>query len=48
MKLQEKEMEMECPKCKTKATVKANNMFDRLYSCQNCGEVIVVKKIIIK
>lgn len=44
MKIEEKEIEVECPKCKTRAKVKANNMFDTLYFCKNCGEIIVVAK----
>ncbi|MEM2089722.1 MAG: hypothetical protein QXL88_01360 [Candidatus Pacearchaeota archaeon] len=44
MRIEEKEIEIECPRCKVRAKVKANNMFDTLYSCKNCGEIIVIKK----
>ncbi|MEM4703011.1 MAG: hypothetical protein QXP53_00800 [Candidatus Pacearchaeota archaeon] len=45
MKPEYKEIEVECPKCKAKAKVKANNQYDTFYSCSNCGELIVVKKL---
>ena len=48
MKYEEQYVEIECPQCKTKANVKANTMFDTLYSCQKCGEIITIKKIVIK
>jgi predicted RNA-binding Zn-ribbon protein involved in translation (DUF1610 family) len=48
MKLEEQQVEVECPKCKTKSMVKTNTMFDTLYSCEKCGEVITVKKMVVK
>jgi hypothetical protein len=45
MKEQFKDIEIECPKCKTKATVRANSMFDTIYSCKTCKNVIFVEKV---
>jgi len=42
---QEKEISVECPKCKNKNVVKANTFNDAIYGCGKCGELIVVKKI---
>jgi len=42
---EEKEIETECPKCNKHSKVKTNNFFDSIYSCPNCGEIIIVKKI---
>ena len=46
--VESQEIEIECPKCKAKAKVKANSMSDILYSCGNCKEIIVVKKLEVK
>ncbi len=45
MKPQPKDIEIECPKCKTKSIVTANTMFDTIYSCKTCKNVIVVEKV---
>ncbi|UCD20623.1 MAG: hypothetical protein JSW08_02500 [archaeon] len=45
MKLQEKEIEVECPKCKTKEKVMASNRDNKILFCKKCGQIIVVEKI---
>ena len=45
MKEQFKDIEIECPKCKAKAVVRANTVFDTIYSCKICKNVIVVEKV---
>ncbi len=42
---EEREIDVECPKCKMHSRVKANNFFDTIYSCSNCKEIIIIKKL---
>ena len=42
---EEKEIDIECPKCGTRSRVKANNFFNTIYTCGNCKEIIIIKKL---
>ena len=44
-KYEEQEIEVECPKCGMHSQVKANNFFNTVYSCSNCKEIIIIKKL---